>query len=1349
MAVDINYIRTEPSNSGAGDTIKDAFDKVNTNFSTLRDVALRSDNLFPDLNDPNSARFANIQVTNRVIGNLFLNPGGQVWIWDVGLAAYQPVATASTTFPGGTVPGSAVFTSLVDSISANTGAVTIYGGLGIRGNIFTNGVAFFESQVTANSTTDSSTISSGALVSNGGLGVAKSVNIGQSLTVIGSTLLSAPVTAQSDVVITSTTPSVSSGSGALIVQGGTGIVGNLNVGGLGVFDSDVLVQGNLQVSGNISFATDTFNISDNIVSIHSPPGGTALLTDDGKDIGLKFHFFKADYGDSHAFAGWANASGAFEYYDRGTEVGGNFVGNTYGVFKGGEFLSVNTTPSISTTTGAIRTSGGIGAAGNIYAGGNVVASTGLVGPVYGIIQTASQPFITGLGVLTSLSVGEVTSTGNITTTQYTRSTGVIASTITAATIGNTNTAFSGSNASITTISATTANVATLNVATLGNTGTLITGTLTTALQPNITRVGTLSNLTVSGTTNAAGGLIANSVQAGTIGNTGAVLTGTISTAAQPNITSVGTLTSLSVGAVTSTGNITTTQYARATGVIANTVTAAVIGNTSAVLTGATGQITNISANTINAVTVGNTGTTLTGTVSTSAQPNITSVGSLTGLTVSGVTNAAGGIVASTLSAGTIGNSGAVIFGNLSSQTLADISSNVNVAANVTVSGNVSAAYLLGDASSVTGSAPNFNANSATRLQSGVFINDQYFDGTQNIQLTTIGTALAVDGANVIGTTLSNTIVFSSLVRLGTLGNLTVSSWANIGTLINVPTIVANTVTAAVIGNTGAVLTGTLSTPAQPNITSVGTLTSITTTGNIEPNSNSSATSNLGTASRYWGGIWAERAVFNQATVAGQGLVINGDTTAQTITANVINAATIGNTNAVLTGTLSTATQPNITSVGTLTALAVTGNVSASGLVGSYFGTIETASQPNITSLGNLISLAVTGNIAASSVAATNLIATNIGNSTSVLTGTLNTAAQTNITSLGTLTGLTVSGTIQPSANATINSGSTTRYWNNGYFAELTVNRTNTGTLLVRNLLQSPGLITANTINAATIGNSSAQLFGTIGSANQPNITSVGTLTALTVTGNVAASVFVGSGAFLSNVPSTSLTNNSVEIVAGTGLSGGGNVALGGSVTINNAGVINLTGTTNQVNVSSSTGNVTLSLPQSINTTASPTFTGITVASITKSGVSASGNIGQSNNRFNTVHARATEAQYADLAEMYEADTDYRPGTVVIFGGSREITMCTEFADVSVAGVISTNPAYLMNAECDGLPVALRGRVPVKVVGPVKKGDLLVTSDTPGAAASVGKNANYGVAVFAKALQDKDNDDLEIIEAVII
>lgn len=124
--------------------------------------------------------------------------------------------------------------------------------------------------------------------------------------------------------------------------------------------------------------------------------------------------------------------------------------------------------------------------------------------------------------------------------------------------------------------------------------------------------------------------------------------------------------------------------------------------------------------------------------------------------------------------------------------------------------------------------------------------------------------------------------------------------------------------------------------------------------------------------------------------------------------------------------------------------------------------------------------------------------------------------------------------------------------------------------------------------------------------------------------------------------------------------------------------------------------------------------------------------------------------YADLAEMYKSDGQYFPTTVVIFGGSQEITITGHFADVSVAGVISTAPAFLMNnEETHGLPVALRGKVPTKVMGPVSKGDLLVTSATPGYAESVGKNSSYGIAIFAKSLDEDLSLGPKTINAVIL
>ena len=134
---------------------------------------------------------------------------------------------------------------------------------------------------------------------------------------------------------------------------------------------------------------------------------------------------------------------------------------------------------------------------------------------------------------------------------------------------------------------------------------------------------------------------------------------------------------------------------------------------------------------------------------------------------------------------------------------------------------------------------------------------------------------------------------------------------------------------------------------------------------------------------------------------------------------------------------------------------------------------------------------------------------------------------------------------------------------------------------------------------------------------------------------------------------------------------------------------------------------------------------------------------------NTLTVTATTAQYADLAENYVGDQEYTPGTVVVFGGDEEITITTRFADTRVAGAISTDPGFLMNGEQPGLPVALRGRIPLRVVGAVAKGDLLVTGTEPGTAVSVGSDVSYGAAVFAKSLETDLSADEKIITAVIL
>jgi len=134
---------------------------------------------------------------------------------------------------------------------------------------------------------------------------------------------------------------------------------------------------------------------------------------------------------------------------------------------------------------------------------------------------------------------------------------------------------------------------------------------------------------------------------------------------------------------------------------------------------------------------------------------------------------------------------------------------------------------------------------------------------------------------------------------------------------------------------------------------------------------------------------------------------------------------------------------------------------------------------------------------------------------------------------------------------------------------------------------------------------------------------------------------------------------------------------------------------------------------------------------------------------NLFQGTATTARYADLAERYEADAQYDAGTVVMFGGEKEITMANMEATTKVAGVISTAPAYMMNSEAGNDAthpyVALAGRVPCKVEGPIAKGDLLVASDVPGYAKS---SAFVGGAVIGKALENH-NDGYGVIEILVI
>ena len=147
------------------------------------------------------------------------------------------------------------------------------------------------------------------------------------------------------------------------------------------------------------------------------------------------------------------------------------------------------------------------------------------------------------------------------------------------------------------------------------------------------------------------------------------------------------------------------------------------------------------------------------------------------------------------------------------------------------------------------------------------------------------------------------------------------------------------------------------------------------------------------------------------------------------------------------------------------------------------------------------------------------------------------------------------------------------------------------------------------------------------------------------------------------------------------------------------------------------------------------------------GTSGTGDIGASGATFGTAWLKATSAQYADVAEKYLADAEYAPGTVLEFGGEFEVTQSKEDMCAKVAGVVSTQPAYIMNGGLGGdfvTEVALLGRVPCKVQGTITKGDMLVSAGNGRARAEA--NPKMG-SVIGKALENFDGQE-GVIEVVV-
>ena len=158
-----------------------------------------------------------------------------------------------------------------------------------------------------------------------------------------------------------------------------------------------------------------------------------------------------------------------------------------------------------------------------------------------------------------------------------------------------------------------------------------------------------------------------------------------------------------------------------------------------------------------------------------------------------------------------------------------------------------------------------------------------------------------------------------------------------------------------------------------------------------------------------------------------------------------------------------------------------------------------------------------------------------------------------------------------------------------------------------------------------------------------------------------------------------------------------------------------------------------------------------VTGITNLNADGVGNIGSSSVGFNTIFAKATSAEYADLAERFEADTAYAPGTVVQLGGVAEITRANEELTDEVFGVVSTQPAFTMNGGAGGNEthpaIAMTGRVPVLVTGKVNKGNRLVSAGNGYARAATASEIT-AFNVIGRALEAKTTDGEGTVEAIV-
>ena len=699
-----------------------------------------------------------------------------------------------------------------------------------------------------------------------------------------------------------------------------------------------------------------------------------------------------------------------------------------------------------------------------------------------------------------------------------------------------------------------------------------------------------------------------------------------------------------------------------------------------------------------------------------------------------------------------------------------IAGNVN-AANLSLTGNVISAL------NVTGDITGNNIYAVNVVSAAGNITAANF--------TTTGSAGNVTGANnIVATTLSATAnVFTSnlsltgnvLSTLNVDGNIQTANFfigdgyyiSNINAANVSTTKISNGNSQANIGTTDGNLAVTINSNLVATFydTGVSTVGNITSAGQILPGN--TATYDLGAAGLVWSNIWINNL---QGDVASGVMKVNGGQATVDFAVNgtgsnvfyvnaTTNTASFGSnsqvTNAIVAFNANSSIVIPAGNVATRPSVGVTGMIRFNSTnnyievfdnsqwveVGATQFTVITDQQFNgdgstvaftlsdpSTTAGSIVSINGVQQIptTAYSISSTTLTFTEAPATgdlidvrslatTVEVVGLSNGSGNAQVQTSATSAVVEITGNMLPAGNLTQSLGSNTNRWSNLWvggntiflgnlqlkeasantFAVYTADGVTEANIAVGNIDVTSIQSGTSTISiAAPNGNAVLNVAGT----DRIVATTTGAVITGTVsaTGNITGNYILGNGALLTGVI-TSVANINSGTSNVTVLSSGGNVLVG----VGGANIV--------------------------------TFTS---AGIENAQANATGNIGNSTNYFNTVFAKATSAQYADLAEKYTADAEYAPGTVVSFGGDAEVTQSSSAADRAVAGVVSTNPSYIMNAGLEGTvaTVALTGRVPTKVTGSVRKGDLMVSNGDGTARAEADPKVG---TVIGKALENFD------------